>query len=158
MFGVPAFLLVAIFGCVSAASENCEDLYAYCGSWDGLCTSTDPDIRDFVSKNCRKTCGLCEETNDEEGSTPDEDCDEVTESHFESNDNRHVSYGIPHKDITTLCDCMKKCVENNECKGVDYNFDDPPYQDTHCWIHEQEGELIEPYMDVSHFTKKVEKE
>merc|ERR1712168_742074 len=74
--------------------------------------------------------------------------------YFWVTENSHVVYGIPIKDAETSCACMEACRADNDCKAFDYNHDEPPYQNVHCWLHHEEGLQLPPFMHVTHFDKK----
>jgi len=70
---------------------------------------------------------------------------------FEEHSAKHISFGNPTGGITTLCECKALCDSDDACIGFDFNNEVPPYQDSSCWIHNVEGDLIDPTMDVNHY-------
>merc|ERR1719431_1748882 len=63
-------------------------------------------------------------------------------------DRNHMSYGTPYPEIDTECACLELCDANATCRGIDFNFDNPPYQNSHCWLHFQDKSLVLPFMTV----------
>merc|ERR1712121_55765 len=64
----------------------------------------------------------------------------------------HISYGSPVEGVTEVCSCKAHCDATAGCIGFDFNSEDEPYMSAACWIHTNFGELIEPYMDVTHYS------
>jgi len=63
---------------------------------------------------------------------------------------KHISWGTA-AGLMSRCDCKDLCINDDNCIGFDFNNDDPPYQDSSCWIHTVDGDLIDPSMDVNHY-------
>merc|ERR1712121_15039 len=72
---------------------------------------------------------------------------------FEEYPNKHISYGTPVDGVmTSVCDCASICLSDHNCIGFDFNNEDAPFQGASCWIHTTHGDLIDPFMDVTHFS------
>jgi len=87
---------------------------------------------------------------------PGAECEEDSLSDcYEKLEDLKISYGSPHPDAFTPCLCADLCNAAATCAGFDFNYDDPAYRDTPCWLHtsSQDEDLVPPYMNVAHFRR-----
>jgi len=70
---------------------------------------------------------------------------------FAAHAGAHISNGEPAGGIMSLCDCQDLCQASDTCIGFDFNAESEPYGGSSCWLHSVAGDLVAPYMDVTHY-------
>ncbi len=58
-----------------------------------------------------------------------------------------------HSTIKTVKECSQICLTNPDCVGFDFDRNDSPYKNTHCWIHDDINMVIKRQSYVDHYKK-----
>ncbi len=67
--------------------------------------------------------------------------------------NHSAQGAVPHANIDTVEDCANLCSSKPECIAFDFDENDPPYQNCHCWIHDNPNIEIKDHTGVTHYPR-----
>ncbi len=60
----------------------------------------------------------------------------------------------PYSEFSTVEECAAKCQSTTDCVAFDFDRNDNPYENSHCWIHYDANIIIKKQMVVDHFEKR----
>ena len=66
--------------------------------------------------------------------------------------NHNANGASPYQGITSVSECAKTCMRTPNCTAFDYDRNDPPYKNAHCWIHNGTNFEVKVQHAVDHYT------
>ncbi len=77
-------------------------------------------------------------------------CDGNYVTYMESNAEGATSYSH----ITSVDECASLCDNMLACVAFDWDYNDPPYQGSHCWVHTNPNIAMKSQPFVNHHVKQ----
>ncbi len=60
----------------------------------------------------------------------------------------------PYSEFSTVEECASMCQATTDCVAFDFDRNDNPYNNTHCWIHYNVNIEMKRQKAVDHFEKR----